>query len=45
VSDSKRDAYLESIGLMVLRFSNLDVLGNMDGVVAEIVRHLETGAQ
>ena len=45
VSDSKRDAYLESIGLMVLRFSNLDVLGNMDGVVAEIVRHLETGVQ
>jgi len=40
--DSERDAYLNSIGLSVLRFSNLDVLGNMDGVIAEIIRHLET---
>ncbi|MCP4679633.1 MAG: DUF559 domain-containing protein, partial [Deltaproteobacteria bacterium] len=40
--DSQRDAYLNSIGLSVLRFSNLDVLANMDGVIAEIVRHLET---
>jgi very-short-patch-repair endonuclease len=36
--DSRRDAYLND---MVLRFSNLDVLGKIDGVVAEIVRHLE----
>lgn len=39
--DSKRDAFLNDIGLRVLRFSNLDVLGNLDGVIAEIVRHLE----
>jgi len=39
--DSRRDAYLNDMGLSVLRFSNLDVLGNMDGVIAEIVRHLE----
>ena len=43
--DSRRDAYLNSIGLNVLRFSNLDVLGNMDGVIAEIVRYLEADAQ
>lgn len=39
--DSRRDAYLNDMGLSVLRFSNLDVLGNIDGVIAEIVRHLE----
>jgi len=38
--DSKRDALLNDMGLSVLRFSNLDVLGNLDGVMAEIVRHL-----
>jgi very-short-patch-repair endonuclease len=41
-SDSLRDAELSRLGLNVLRFSNLDVLGNMDGVVATIVRYLET---
>jgi very-short-patch-repair endonuclease len=39
--DSRRDVFLNDIGLSVLRFSNLDVLGNLDGVIAEIVRHLE----
>ena len=39
--DSIRDAFLNNIGLSVLRFSNLDVLGNLDGVIAAIVRHLE----
>ena len=39
--DSKRDAFLNNIGLRVLRFSNLDVIGNLDGVIAEIIRHLE----
>jgi len=39
--DSGRDAFLNDIGLRVLRFSNIDVLGNIDGVIAEIIRHLE----
>ena len=42
--DSKRDAYLNELGLSVLRFSNLDVLGNLDGVITEIVQHLDTNA-
>lgn len=42
IRDSLRDCYLGSLGLTVLRFSNLDVLGNMDGVIAAIVEHLET---
>lgn len=39
--DSKRDALLNDMDLSVLRFSNFDVLGNLDGVITEIVRHLE----
>jgi very-short-patch-repair endonuclease len=39
--DYERDAFLKELGLSVLRFSNLDALGNIDGVVAEILRHLE----
>ena len=38
--DSRRDAFLNDMGLSVLRFSNFDVLGNLDGVIAEIVLHL-----
>ena len=41
LSDSVRDAELSKMGLCVLRFSNLDVLNNIDGVIAEIVRYLE----
>lgn len=39
--DADRDAYLKSLGLLVLRFSNLDVLSNMDGVMTTIVQHIE----
>ena len=42
IRDALRDGYLESLGLHVVRFSNLDVLGNIDGVLAAIVEHLET---
>jgi very-short-patch-repair endonuclease len=44
IRDGLRDGYLESLGLRVLRFSNLDVLTNMDGVIAAIVQRLETVA-
>ena len=36
--DRLRSDYLEHLGLEVLRFSNLDVLQNLDGVLAEILR-------
>jgi very-short-patch-repair endonuclease len=42
IRDRLRDSYLESLGLDVLRFSNRDVLVNMDGVLAAIVEHLES---
>lgn len=35
--DENRDAYMKSLGLRVLRFSNAEVLGNLEGVV-EMIR-------
>ena len=34
--DARRDAYLESCGLRVLRFNNLEVLQEMDAVLEVI---------
>jgi very-short-patch-repair endonuclease len=34
--DKRRDAYLSKLGFEVLRFSNLDVMKNLDGVLVEI---------
>ena len=34
--DETRDAYMASRGMLVLRFTNADVMGNADGVFAEI---------
>ena len=42
LSDANRDEYLQSLGLSVLRFSNLDVLRNIDGVMATIIQKIET---
>jgi very-short-patch-repair endonuclease len=37
VADQRRDAWLESAGYRVLRFWNNEVLGNLDGVLSQIV--------
>ncbi len=34
--DKIRDEYFESLGLKVLRFTNLDVLKNLNGVLEKI---------
>ena len=39
--DTRRDEYLQSLGFQVLRFSNLDVLKNIEGVVTVITGVLE----
>ncbi len=39
--DEERTSYLESLGLQVLRFSNLDVLKNLEGVCEEIERNVQ----
>ena len=36
--DAARTAYLQAFGIFVLRFSNRDVLLNLEGVAAEIER-------
>ena len=41
-SDAERDCYLSSLGLSILRFSNLDVLQQLDAVVDEIAHAVET---
>ncbi len=39
-ADMERTRFLEALGYRVIRFWNNDVLGNLDGVVAEIERVL-----
>ncbi len=38
--DSQRDQYLRQLGLTVLRYSNLEVSQNFEGVCQDILRHL-----
>ena len=40
-TDRERDEILKSMGIKVLRFTNLDVLKNIDGVVARIIENIE----
>lgn len=39
--DRTRDNYLQSLGFKVLRFTNLDVMQNLEGVVEEIKRYIK----
>jgi very-short-patch-repair endonuclease len=39
--DARRDAYLASKGFRVIRFSNLDVMSNREGVLATIAAAME----
>ncbi len=41
-TEKARTAYLNKNGYRVLRFWNNDVLGNIEGVMTEIVKNLET---
>ena len=38
--DEKRDAYLRSLGLTVLRFENKQILSKIEKVLSEISKHL-----
>lgn len=38
--DKVRDKYMSSLGLKVLRFTNIDVLTNIEGVVESILENL-----
>ncbi|MBP3371570.1 MAG: endonuclease domain-containing protein [Clostridia bacterium] len=39
-TDIERDLYLQTQGIRVLRFSNLDVNRNFEGVCTEIMKHI-----
>ncbi|MDI9409808.1 MAG: endonuclease domain-containing protein [Candidatus Pacebacteria bacterium] len=40
--DLKRTEFLNANGVTVLRFSNSEVFNNLDGVYAEIMKHMNT---
>ena len=39
--DVKRDAFLNSLGISVLRYSNLELNQNFDGVCQDILNHIK----
>jgi very-short-patch-repair endonuclease len=39
--DMSREKYMSSLAIKTIRFSNLDVLQNIEGVLAEIAKELE----
>ena len=43
--DRERDKYLQGMGVQILRFSNLDVNKNFDGVCQEILRHIAASTE
>ena len=42
-SDQSRDAYLNSLGLCVLRYNNHEVLTNIEGVVSNLINEIAEG--
>ena len=40
-NDRTRDAYLESLGITVLRYSNLDIHQKFNSVCMDIIRHID----
>ena len=40
--DQERDRYLQDLGLTVLRFSDIDVLKNIDGVIEKIHEYIQS---
>ena len=44
-NDAERDLYLESAGLQILRFNNIQVLQELDAVVDVILRALEAAGE
>ena len=40
ISDFKRDEYLKSIGLVVLRYSNFEIQKDFDAVCLDILSHI-----
>ena len=43
-TDKKRDEYLTDLGITVLRYSNLDINKNFQGVCTDILQHIFTSS-
>ena len=43
-ADRKRDEYLKGLGIKVLRYSNLDVINNFEGVCMDIKQYISTSS-
>ena len=43
-ADQRRDHDLNQLGLTVLRYSNLEINRNFEGVCSDILRHLDTSS-
>ena len=43
-NDAKRDEFLNSLGVKVLRYSNLDVNQRFEGVCQDILNHINTSS-
>ena len=43
-NDLKRDRYLNSLGITVLRYSNYDINTNFEGVCYDISKHINTSS-
>ena len=44
IKDKERDAFLSSLGLKVLRYSNYDLDKNFDGACKDILKHINTSS-
>jgi len=42
--DQRRDRYLQSIGLSVVRYGNDDIMKNLDGVLEDLQKRLTLGS-
>ncbi len=42
IQDEKRDKYLKSLNIRILRFENKQVFENIDWVLTEIINHFKT---
>ncbi len=43
-ADNNRDEYLQSLGLTILRYTNLDIKRNFNGVCMDILQHISTSS-
>ena len=43
-NDTKRDAFLNSLGIKVLRYSNLDINQRFESVCEDILKHINTSS-